>query len=74
MSEIDWEAVAQNYQKENEQLRMKMLNKRNINIDLDISSAIKWVEEHYLFVIVCALVFSYAVSACIDIYKARRYR
>lgn len=74
MEEVDWQAIANQYQRDNEKLRLQIYRSRNTSINLlpVAMDFMTWVEKHYLFVIAMAVIVNYAVDSLVDIIQLQR--
>lgn len=72
--EIDWKRVAKQYQLENELLRdmARRDTFKKHDISIDMSSVIKWIEDHYLFVIALTFILSYVITTTLEVFDRRK--
>lgn len=72
---INYQSVAEQYQRENEQLRLRIMHmqKNSLSLQLpEIDVVVQWIEQHYLFCIVALLALSYFGSFLIEAFETRR--
>lgn len=74
--EIDYKAVSESFQLENERLRMLLSSKHNnkiskVKFNLDINNIMLWIEGHYLFLIVAFMISYFVFNSALDFYKIR---
>lgn len=75
MEDVDYQKVAEQYQRENEGLRLRIMHmqKNSLSLQLpELNVVVEWVEQHYLFCIVVLLAISYMGSFLIEAFETRR--